>query len=636
MINYTFLLFLSIAFVYQSFAADTPQIHLIKAVVIVDKVERLHISMSTYKIDTQLQRQSFSRNLAELLGLGGNMFIKNYGAGSIATIGLRGASAAQSQLVWNDIPLNNLMLGQVDLSLFPTQFFNEIQVSNGNHATQWGSGAQAGAVILRNTLLFNSGYSCESGIVIGSFGERNIHFKTSYGTKNSFLNFGVLNRKAINNFSFERINQFGEPETIKQSHNQLNHTGFQFDFSKKTNKNLLFSFHYRLTDSYREIPPLATQVLSKALQKDVNHHAVFRFELPVAKGKWVAKSAFISETIHFNDSLSKINSKTNALVSFNEVEFFYHPNKKHFFHLGGQYRFQQAFAENYFQVATLPAVSIFAHYHYQPINRLIFTSGYRVENQTQTAQVYQFGAKWYLLNQLFLRANAGSVFRFPTMNDLFWIPGGNLYLKPEQGFSADAGVAAYRYIEKLYFKAEADVFHRLIDNWIAWQPQGAFWKAENVRAVWSRGLDTRWTIEYKQRNTFISFKLQTQYVLSTVNQVSAINDASLNKQLIYSPLYTGNASLQLQLYNQFSCTWHTQYVGYRYTTSDNTQFLSPYLLHHLNFSYQLKTKALQHEFVLWLNNITQQDYTVMLHRPMPGFSFQIGYKINFNNQSIIK
>jgi vitamin B12 transporter len=71
-------------------------------------------------IDSSVVSNFSHETLAELLMLSSNIFIKSYGVGGSATPSFRGTGANHTQLQWNNININNPMLGQPDLSLVPS------------------------------------------------------------------------------------------------------------------------------------------------------------------------------------------------------------------------------------------------------------------------------------------------------------------------------------------------------------------------------------------------------------------------------------------------------------------------------------------------------------------------------------
>ena len=77
-------------------------------------------------------------------------------------------------------------------------------------------------------------------------------------------------------------------------------------------------------------------------------------------------------------------------------------------------------------------------------------------------------------------------FRYPTLNDRFWLPGGNISLKPEQSVSADLG------FKVLYRKINMQInfYQTMAQDWILWLPQtGNIWSPENIQKVAISGIE---------------------------------------------------------------------------------------------------------------------------------------------------
>lgn len=76
-------------------------------------------------------------------------------------------------------------------------------------------------------------------------------------------------------------------------------------------------------------------------------------------------------------------------------------------------------------------------------------------------------------------------YRFPSMNDLYWRPGGNPDVKPEDGYSYDASVAYRKQLYRgLFLDAEVSGYLMYIDNWILWLPKDGnqwVWTPQNHR-----------------------------------------------------------------------------------------------------------------------------------------------------------
>src|SRR5690606_13900615 len=91
-----------------------------------------------------------SQNVAELVSEQSPVFIKSYGYNSLSTLSFRGASAAQSLVLWNGVPVNNPALGVADLSLLPVFFSDQIAIAYGGSSALLGNGNVGGALLLDN------------------------------------------------------------------------------------------------------------------------------------------------------------------------------------------------------------------------------------------------------------------------------------------------------------------------------------------------------------------------------------------------------------------------------------------------------------------------------------------------------
>ncbi len=73
-------------------------------------------------------------------------------------------------------------------------------------------------------------------------------------------------------------------------------------------------------------------------------------------------------------------------------------------------------------------------------------------------------------HRLLLRAQASRGYRIPTLNDRYWIPGGNPDLKPEDAFHAEAGLQWKHEKDRRQFSIEVTTFHTWVKEWILWLP----------------------------------------------------------------------------------------------------------------------------------------------------------------------
>ena len=228
------------------------------------------------------------------------------------------------------------------------------------------------------------------------------------------------------------------------------------------------------------------------------------------------------------------------------------------------------------------------------------------------------------------KANAGTVYRYPTLNDLYWNPGGNINLKPEQGTSGEGSLQLHQQVKKFYFSVTGTLFSRNIHDWIVWLPgKNQNWSPVNIQQVWSRGMETNTEISYKHKSFKTSLNVLTNYILSTPTQTTLQNDASVNLQIPYAPMYSGSAIFFMEYKNwmiRLACT----YTGYRYLTTDHYSYLPPYTLWDARIARTFTMKNFLLNVYAEGNNLFNENYQSYSQYPMPLRNFKAGIIIQYH------
>ena len=100
-------------------------------------------------IDTLAMQQSIHLNLSELLSMHSTVYIKSTGVGSLSTASFRGTGPGHTKVFWNGVRLNSPMLGQVDLSMVPVCFADQVKLLHGSSSLTETSGALGGTISLQ-------------------------------------------------------------------------------------------------------------------------------------------------------------------------------------------------------------------------------------------------------------------------------------------------------------------------------------------------------------------------------------------------------------------------------------------------------------------------------------------------------
>ena len=374
------------------------------------------------------------------------------------------------------------------------------------------------------------------------------------------------------------------------------------------------------------------QLSNKSKQADNDFRITSEWKYEKNKITSYIRAAYFNEALVYSDAIYHLadTSRSESIITEAEAKI----NLSHFnsVNIGINNTFVNGITSGYSGNRHQNRTAFFASYSYASKNEKLKTniSG-RLEFLQNVFAPFTFslGADYQFTKWLTGKTNIAKVYRVPTFNDLYWVPGGNQNLLPENGYSEDAGLNFHFKNKTIAFTTDVAVFNRSIKNWIIWLPGISYWKPQNIKDVWSRGIETNNTFSIKIRKAKISFSMLKSYVVSTNEQLTSGNDASKGKQLIYVPMYSGMAKVSLE-YHDFILSYRHNYTGYRYTAADNTQFLNPYDLGSAYVSCKIPMKNTSANFFFQANNIWNKEYQVLLNRAMPQQNFTAGISFEFN------
>jgi iron complex outermembrane receptor protein len=571
--------------------------------------------------------------LTELLQENTGIYLKNYGPGMLSTIAFRGTGAEHTALVWNGITINYPVLGLADFSTIPANGFGMVTLQHGSSSTNFGSSAIGGAVLLGNNLSYTSGSSfvgndtlrASATFETGSYGR---YFGSVFNTVgNAKFNSRTTAQwlTSNNNFNFVNTFKFGKP-TERQVNSALAQRAFMQDFDFIVGASIIgIKVWYNYTD--REIPPTLTSNDTKAKQIDesIRLLADWKFKHIVVRG------AYVHDYIEYADNYLVSNSKMSTTTLQAENTFWF--RNYMYLKVGAEGQFFTADIVDYNGFKTEWRASALAIFRYEPMKRYSLMAGYRhiIVQGFKTAAAPSFGATYKLIkDNLLAKLSVSRSFRVPTLNERYWVPGGNPDLKAEGGWNYEAGLAYTGKKKDWTFTGEATGFAMQINNWLQWQPTNfGYWTASNLKQVLSRGAEVTCGIGYNH-NTF-NLRVDGAYALAiATNQKNYTNlPEIIGKDLIYTPRNVASGGVTVG-YKGFSLFVNVQYTGVRYTTTDNIQSVDGYWLLNTRLSKSINLKTITLDVWMQAYNITNNGYFNLPYRPMPLRNYRAGITISFN------
>lgn len=566
-------------------------------------------------IDSALLQQYKMQNAAQLLAQQVPVFIKSYGFNGLATLNFRGSSAAQSQVYWNGVPMQNVALGMADVSLLPVSFIHTMQIVYGGSAALLGSGNVGGALLLetgqpRFDSLGKLRY--EVGLGTGSFAQHQVAGKISYDRKKWFFEGNVIAQKARNDFSYLYNNLEKHNE-----HSELRGLSAMLQAARKLNEQNTIRVIAWYQNYDRNIPAALFENYSVKNRKDASLKIFADWNRHFKGHRQYIRASFIKDQMRYDDSAVKLSSDNCSYQYYLEAGWNYKISSRNELLVFTPLQLLQIAQDT--TIKNQSRYALAAAYKYNDVkDKLSVSLNARGEVVNKnTIFLPGISASYQLLQWMKVQANLQRTYRAPTLNELYYEPGGNPQLKPENGWAADLG-----YIIRLQPTARFSIDHdiaaytRLIDDWIVWFG-GAIWTPHNIAQVRSTGIEAHWSFKYRLSKAAFHLSLKGAFTRSVTTQSSVANDGSINRQIPYTPQWLGiiNAGF---LYAGFSLNYNYVYTGLRYFNTDETGLLPAYQTSNIQLSKDVGLGSCSLQFSVFLNNIFNETYTVVAARPMPG------------------
>lgn len=567
-------------------------------------------------------------SLADVLSNQSSVYIKSYGVSSLASISVRGGSAAQTQTTMNGMILNSPTTGQLDYSTVPSFIFNNLQIQYGSQVSLLGSGAIGGTIHVSNEQNFVKRKQIRLSYQQASFGSLLPIASVRLGDSTRQLFVSAYYKQAANNITY-----FSKKEKKQIDHAAQNQKGIYIDYSYRI-KNHTFKYWAWYQQMNRNLPGTISATYSDATQYDRNWKQGGQWTYTKKRSVIQSRLGYQADKMNYESDTSNIHSIIYGKIIQAELEYRYQINANMNILAGTQIILQEGRSDNF--ISSSVHQNKFAGFISSNIRllkgKLIVLPSVRQEFCTVWIPLTpSAGVDYFLLPVLKIHALTAYNYRIPSLNDLYWNPGGNSALKPEHGWGYEAGITIEKKYSSMEIYQDITAYTRTISDWILWTPNNGLWTPDNIQRVWSRGLEleSRLTSDFKTcklhiRNSFA-------YTKST-NESDLINgDQRQSKQLIYVPYYKNSLSTAVST-KHFETGFIYNYTSWSFITSDNSDYLNPYHLFDLYTNMNVGLKKAKSALTLnaRINNLFNTNYQVVASRPMPLRNYQLTISYTFN------
>lgn len=595
------------------------------------------VGNSTLFMDSIALATSQGSNLGELLSRYSSLFVKSYGAGGSSTLSSRGTEARHTSVFWNGLNITSPTLGLGDLSLLPVAFCEKILVVRGGSSAINGSSAIGGSVHLLNSdPSFIQQQQFKLTSEAGSYGTTSVSGSSFLSNKYLESKTHVFYGAAENNFSF--INRASR-DFPKQRLQNASNSGFGLmqDLKLKTGKDQYIGLSAWYQTLNREIPPLMTDPGSSAFQNDSSLRLVSTYKINKSKWGVHAKAGIFWEYQRYEDSEYSIRTFYPSKTLTGDVEWRMFISRKMFLSSGVNYSGTSAHFKEYGSESRhRDLLSLYAGLKFNHEGKFKAQFNLRKEMLYNNAPAWipQLGLETSIYkNLVVLRTSVGRNYHIPSMNDLYWVPGGNPELEAEDAVNLEAGLEL-RHPTLENTSLIINAYHSETSNWIRWQPTlGGIYAPDNLRKVETRGGE----INIHHRISFAKSKLdfsgEYAFVSSTMVESYHSNETHLlGNELMYIPNHKATAGIHFSR-NNTTVVFNHAFTGSRYTDADNTQWIEGFVVADLRLEHWFIKNQAHFGITVCINNLYDTEYQLMPYRPMPGRWFTTGVKfIHSKNQ----
>ena len=632
------------------------------------------IGVQETKFDSVVLKENIALSIADVLTFNSSIFVKQYGRATLSTVSFRGTGPSHTQVTWNGMRINNPMLGMTDFSMIPSYFIDDASLLHGTSSVNEAGGGLGGLVKLSTAPAAADGFGLQYIQGIGMYRTFDKFLRLTWGDERWQVSTRAVYQSSANDYKYrnrdKKENIYDEDMNIIGSYYPVerNKSGAFDDVHVlqevyyNTGRGDRFGLNAWYINSNRELPLLTTDYADdmqvENRQREHTLRSVLSWDHYRNDWKIAAKAGYIHTWMAYDYRRDPGNGVMTSMTrSRSNVDTFY-----------GQAEGEYSVGDKWLFTAN---VSLHQHFVKSTDKNIILQEGgkgivgydkgrieldgsesakWRPTERLGLSAVLReqmYGTKWatipaffadYLLSKrghVVAKASVSRNYRFPTLNDLYFLPGGNPGLKNESGFQYEAGLSFAVGKEETYtLSGSASWYDQHIDDWILWLPTAkGFFSPVNIKKVHAYGVEAQADLAVALAKE-LKLGLNGTFSWSpSINEGEPMSpaDQSVGKQLPYEPEYSATVTGRLT-YRSWGLLYQFCYYSERYTMSSNditlTGSLTPYLMNNLSLEKGFAFRWADLSLKGTINNLFNEEYLSVLSRPMPRMNveFFIGIK----------
>jgi outer membrane receptor for ferrienterochelin and colicins len=557
----------------------------------------------------EVNAQSIGEALEGVVGVK----VDTYGSMGMATsIRLRGSTPNQVLVLVDGRPVNLPSLGTVDLSMYPVDNVERIEVIRGPVSALYGANALGGVINIITKDVPEEPFT-EASASYGTFNTQ--IYRLNHGVKIDSFGYLITGSKNSSDGDKENSECDGYHFTGKVN----------YDLGEEAK--LTFSTGYSRQD--KGVPGSTSWPTPKVEQDDEKNWFDLTYKLASGENSDITSKIFFNrhwqeykDPDSFTDDISKnyqlgVDLQQNLFLSDahtltwginwerDEVDI---KDINEVSKIGGERELttKAVYLQDEITLSELLTLTLGLRYDHHSV--------YGSEVSPRASCLYK------LTEKTSLRTSVGCAFRAPTVNELYWRDSyavGNPDLKPEESIGYDLGIE-HQFNTKVL--GRVSLFRSDVDDLLTWDdPDGDWiWEPYNVEKARVQGIEAG----VKTQFTRLLSSAFTYTYLDTRDDGETYKD----KYLRYRPRHKGGCRLTYENERGLKVGLGVEYSSSVYTDRANTSKLGSFLLLNARIS---RVVAGDTELFIAGENLLDEEYQLYDGYPMPGASITGGLKAKF-------
>ncbi len=603
--------------------------------------DNMPLNVPSHQTRVLLNREGVPQTIENALAEQSGIFTKSYGPpGQLSSISVRGMTAAQTQILFDGIPLNNLQLGSTDLGQIAGSDLAEADIYRGSNVLFGGNGAIGGSINLR-PLRPAERFAFSTHVMYSSLENKSLSTNVHLPLKSIHLR-TLLTANVADGLNHYTTSWQGKEVRLRNRDFRHHFFSFQtvFDGLPHQEFKIYLSNYRRSGGASSSFKGEAAELSNRARIHLDNTLSYVRWVRRKAHSEIFAQAYVRNEWMTYDDPTVLSNFVPLHSIPLNREKglgglFHYSPRQGLLIKSGvelseqkinsseaGKHQRQRYAWYVFSDWALFDRTSALQAFH--------LSGGWRVEasNSFSSQFLPTIGANFsWQHTQIY--ASAGRNVRIPGFNDLYWVPGGNPDLRPERALNLEVGFRQNILLGRWLAEAEISAYRNKVSDQIRWLPDySGIWRPKNLQRIQSTGVELDVQLSHASGRHKLAFNYSFGKSLKEAPDFAG--DATVGNQVPFLPQEQWNLRLQSG-WSFLRMTFTAQHTGFRYTdfSNDPARILPSFTIFSAGLCGVFKTKLLQFIPEVEIKNLSNQTYQAIPGYPLPGRYVQLGLTIKY-------